>query len=218
MSTSLPFHLKYRPPNLDKIIGHEKIVTRLKGIIESKRIPNAILLTGPSSAGKTTLARAFVASLFGVESIEKGHRDFHEMNAADTRGIEDIRDLIKVSKLSPSVAPRRVFLIDECLDGDTEVEVLPGEFVKIKDLVRNKSATHVLSFNQETNQRELKEIISKMETTKESYYEITLEDGTLFKCSDNHKWWVANKQCWLRTDEIEEGDSVLGEAFDNTAD
>ncbi len=110
---SLPFHLKYRPTNLDTLIGHEKIVTRLKGVIASKRIPNAILLTGPSSAGKTTIARAFVASLFGLDTIGGGHRDFHEFNAADTRGIDDIRDLLRVSKQMPSSAPKRVILIDE---------------------------------------------------------------------------------------------------------
>lgn len=109
-----PFDDKYRPKTLDKIIGHEKVVQRLQGIISSKKYPNAMLFVGPSSAGKTTLARAFVASLFGVESVESGNvHDFHELNGADARGIDDVRDLLKVASLKPRIAPRRVFLIDE---------------------------------------------------------------------------------------------------------
>ncbi len=106
------FHLKYRPTTLDRIIGHDKAVTRLQGIISSGKIPNAILFTGPSSAGKTTLARAFTASLFEVEKVE-GHRDFKELNAADSRGIDDIRELTQLAKLSPHSAPKRVILVDE---------------------------------------------------------------------------------------------------------
>jgi DNA polymerase III gamma/tau subunit len=106
------FDEKYRPKTLEKLIGHEKSVTRLKGIIASKKYPNALLFVGPSSAGKTTLARAFVASLFGVDNLNQ-HADFHELNAADKRGIDDVRELLKVANLRPRTAPKRVFLIDE---------------------------------------------------------------------------------------------------------
>lgn len=106
------FDEKYRPKTLDRLLGHEKSVTRLKGIISSKKYPNAILFVGPSSAGKTTLARAFVASLFGTDNVSN-HTDFHELNAADKRGIDDVRELLKVANLKPRTAPKRVFLIDE---------------------------------------------------------------------------------------------------------
>jgi len=110
---SQPFHTKYRPKTLDRIIGQEALVNRLKGIVSSKKIPNAMLFVGPSSAGKTTLARAFTAELFGVKDLA-GSSDYHEINAADSRGIDDLRDLLKITKLKPRVAPRRVVLIDEC--------------------------------------------------------------------------------------------------------
>lgn len=110
-----PLDEKYRPKTLDRVIGHEKVVQRLQGIISSKKYPNAMLFAGPSSAGKTTLARAFVASLFGIESVGSGLSlpDYHEINAADTRSIDDMRQLLSVAKLKPREAPRRVFLIDE---------------------------------------------------------------------------------------------------------
>lgn len=108
------FDEKYRPRNLDKIIGHEKVVTRMKGIIASKKYPNAMLLVGPSSAGKTTIARAFVASLFGVDYIDgKNNVDYAEINLSDKRGIDDVREVLKVATYKPRVAPRRVILLDE---------------------------------------------------------------------------------------------------------
>lgn len=108
------FDEKYRPGNLDRIIGHDQAVTRLKGIIKSKKFPNAILFVGPSSVGKTTLARAFVASLFGVDKLGQNDvLDFHEMNAAERRGIDDVRELLKVANLKPQRGVKRVFLIDE---------------------------------------------------------------------------------------------------------
>jgi DNA polymerase III subunit gamma/tau len=113
MSSNQPFHTKYRPRTLDKVIGQEKIVERLTGIVKSKKVPNALLFVGPSSAGKTTLARAFTAELFGVKDLS-GSQDYHEINAADSRGIDDLRDLLKISKLKPRIAPRRVILVDEC--------------------------------------------------------------------------------------------------------
>jgi len=110
MSDSLA--LKYRPRNLDKVIGHTTHVERLQGIIASKKYPSTILFVGPSSAGKTTLARAFTASLFGVKQIT-GHPDYKELNSSDSRGIDDVRDILRVAKLRPRTAPKRVILLDE---------------------------------------------------------------------------------------------------------
>lgn len=106
------FHTKYRPKTLDRVIGQEAAVTRLQSIVASGKVPNAMLFAGPSSAGKTTLARAFTASLFGVKSLT-GHPDYTELNAADSRGIDDVRDMLKVARLRPRQAKKRVILLDE---------------------------------------------------------------------------------------------------------
>jgi len=63
---------KYRPKTLERVIGHEVVVTQLQGMIASKKLPKTLLFMGPSSAGKTTLGRAFSANLFGVDSLA-GH-------------------------------------------------------------------------------------------------------------------------------------------------
>lgn len=112
MSAEDDFSNKYRPQTLDRMLGNEQVVTRLKGIVASGRIPKAILLTGRSSAGKTTGARCFVADLFKVPTLAN-HTDYHESNAADARGIDDLREVLKVARLKPRSGIRRVFMVDE---------------------------------------------------------------------------------------------------------
>jgi DNA polymerase III gamma/tau subunit len=103
---------KYRPKTLERVIGHEVVVTQLQGMIASKKLPKTLLFMGPSSAGKTTLGRAFSANLFGVDSLA-GHPDYLEINAANARKIEDMRQLLSVVKLKPMRGVRRVILLDE---------------------------------------------------------------------------------------------------------
>ncbi len=105
-------HTKYRPRTLDRIIGQERVVTRLKGIVKTGKCPGSMLFVGSSSAGKTTMARAFTADLFGVKNID-GHPDYLEINAANARTIDDMRQLLKVATLKPRLAPKRVILLDE---------------------------------------------------------------------------------------------------------
>lgn len=107
----MSLHNNYRPQNLSRIIGHETHVTRLKGIVASGKHPSAIALFGPTSAGKTTLARAFAADLNGLKTIT-GSRDYMEMNASADRSIDDIRQLNQQAKFRPQ-NKKRVICIDE---------------------------------------------------------------------------------------------------------
>ena len=102
------FHRKWRPTTLEKLIGHETAITRLRGMLE--RPPAALLITGPSSAGKTTLARAFAAAVNG-KPVEQ-QMGYKEINAADQRGIDDMRELIKISRFRTS-DKQRFIIIDE---------------------------------------------------------------------------------------------------------
>ncbi len=44
---------------LSEFLGNERIVTALRGALHSKRVPHALLFTGPRGVGKFTLARMF---------------------------------------------------------------------------------------------------------------------------------------------------------------
>lgn len=124
--------LKYRPKKIEDIVGQAHVVTQLKGILKSKRIPNTILLTGPSGTGKTTISR-IIARYVNCKTFnacgecasckyEKDHPDVTEMNMADTRGIDDIRNLVLAARNMPSMGGKRVFIIDE-IHGATSAAV-----------------------------------------------------------------------------------------------
>jgi len=106
-----PLHTKYRPATLDEVIGHEKAVTTLRGYVKTGKYPSAIALFGPTSVGKTTLARAFAATVLGAST--KGNPDYTEVNGSSERSIDDIRQLIQESRLRPTSGVRRIICVDE---------------------------------------------------------------------------------------------------------
>ena len=79
--------LKYRPKNLDELIGQTHILNGdavLRKLIESDTLPHTFFY-GPPGCGKTTLARIIAQEL---------KRPFYEMNAT-TLKIEDLRKIFK---------------------------------------------------------------------------------------------------------------------------
>jgi len=90
---TLPWTEKYRPKSLDEIINQEEVVSSLKNIVRTKAVPH-ILLVGPPGVGKTATAHAFARDLFGPNYIEDGY--FLEINASDERGIQTIREKVKM--------------------------------------------------------------------------------------------------------------------------
>lgn len=54
---------KYRPQTFGSVVGQEHITRALARSILRKRVPHALLLTGPRGVGKTTTARIFARAL-----------------------------------------------------------------------------------------------------------------------------------------------------------
>ena len=103
-----PFEIKYRPTDFDEIMGNKETVQAIKDKLGQPNCPHTFLFCGPSGTGKTTLAR-IVRKKFGC-----GDMDFVELNAANTRGIDTIREIYNTSGFAPSSGKCRVYLIDEC--------------------------------------------------------------------------------------------------------
>lgn len=109
----------YRPRKLEEVVGQPGAVKQLQELIAKKRLPHAILFHGPSGTGKTTLARILRKAL-GVADTEY---DYVEINAADARGIDDIRKIDRDMSLAGfGQSNRRMYTIDEAhkLTGDAQ--------------------------------------------------------------------------------------------------
>jgi DNA polymerase III subunit gamma/tau len=105
----MSLYLDYRPPTFEGIIGNANIVSTLVTMLSNKnKCPHAFLLIGPTGCGKTTIAR-IIATQLGAKGS-----DINETNAADLRGIDNIRDIIMKTGYRPIESPCRVWIIDEC--------------------------------------------------------------------------------------------------------
>lgn len=108
----MSLHIKQRPLSFDDVVGEANApaINSLKALFNRQKedIPHAFLFTGPSGCGKTTLAR-IVAMELGCSE-----QDFIEMDSAQFRGIDTIRDLRRQAQLRPLDGDCRVYLLDEC--------------------------------------------------------------------------------------------------------
>lgn len=106
---NLPLHIKYRPDNLEAVIGQAAAVKSLKANLKSKTINHSFLFTGPSGCGKTTFAR-ILAGMFGCSP-----NNILEANAADTNGIDDIRKITSTLQYQGfGDNPNKMIILDEC--------------------------------------------------------------------------------------------------------
>ena len=100
--------VKHRPKMFKEFYGNENTIKSLRTLCEREDMPHTILFTGPSGCGKTTLARILKSFL------KCSDFDFTENNAADFRGIDSVRDILRQMQLAPMNSPCRIWLLDEC--------------------------------------------------------------------------------------------------------
>ncbi len=102
---------KYRPQTFEGFKGQEKIVERVKAMVDQKNIGN-FLFAGPAGVGKSSMALIIAKTLFG----EYWKQNFLEMNASDDRGIDIVRNEIKDFARLKSIGhvPFKIIFLDEC--------------------------------------------------------------------------------------------------------
>lgn len=104
----MSLYLKYRPGALEDLYGNQNTIAEAEGILESKDRAHAYLIQGDTGCGKTTLGR-IIATKVGCKGA-----DFREVDSADFRGIDTIREIRKQMQFKPLEGTCRVWLIDEC--------------------------------------------------------------------------------------------------------
>jgi len=98
-----------RPSKLDDLVGNVATIGALSSMLRkpSELRPHTILLKGPSGCGKTTIAR-ILAVEFGSSQLGT-----YEINAADTRGIDEARKISSGAKFSSFGGVSKTYIINE---------------------------------------------------------------------------------------------------------
>ena len=124
---------KYRPTSFDDLIGQDTMVRILRNAFATGRVAHAFMLTGVRGVGKTTTARIIARALNCVGPDGTGgptadpcgvcanclailaerEPDVFEMDAASRTGVDDVREIIEVSRSRPMTVRTKVFIIDE---------------------------------------------------------------------------------------------------------
>jgi replication factor C small subunit len=104
-----PWTEKYRPQRLSEVVGRDIIVKRLSSYVEKKNMPH-LLFAGPAGVGKTTCALCLAHEFFG----ENWRQNFQETNASDERGINMVREKIKLfARTMPIGGNFKIIFLDE---------------------------------------------------------------------------------------------------------
>jgi len=120
-----------RPKGLSQLVGQRTMLDALRKQMAT-RPPQSFLLSGASGTGKTSLARILAMS-FQCEhqqqwgdpcnacwakepNLEQGTWSYfsvHEINSAETGGVEELEKIVELSRFRPTVGQRRVIILDE---------------------------------------------------------------------------------------------------------
>lgn len=118
---------KYRPRRFEDLVGQDHVVATIRGMLQTGRINQTLLVHGPWGSGKTTTAR-LISRYLNCQGTDREpldepcgtcrscryNVDVEEINAASDGGIDTIRNLIARAEMNPiSGGKYNVFVLDE---------------------------------------------------------------------------------------------------------
>lgn len=122
----LALYRKYRPKELDEVVGQSEIKKILASSVKNGTISHAYLFSGPRGTGKTTMAKILAKMVNCLDPVDGNacnkcesclsilnSNDVIEIDAASNNGVDEIRELREKANLIPSNAKYKVYIIDE---------------------------------------------------------------------------------------------------------
>jgi len=108
---TLPWVEKYRPRLLSDVVGNADTIARLQVIAQHGNMPN-LIIAGPPGTGKTTSVMALAREMLG-DGVDSA---VLELNASDARGIDVVRNKIKMfaqQKVTLPPGRHKLIILDE---------------------------------------------------------------------------------------------------------
>jgi len=102
----MQLNLKYRPTKFSELVGNETAIRKL--LEKYPDWPSTFLFTGDPGIGKTTLARCI------AEQLDVKSSNYHEIDAGQDRGIDNIRRIINSASARPLAGKNKIYIFDEC--------------------------------------------------------------------------------------------------------
>lgn len=107
------FATKYRPILPKDLVGQKDAKLQIKGMIKEGKLPKALLITGPTSAGKTTIARILARLVNKTKEVNQ-QNDIFEYNIGTNGNMEDIRTMVNNMRYLPmNPNHKKIFILDE---------------------------------------------------------------------------------------------------------
>ncbi len=124
---SLALYREFRPTTFKQVIGQNHITRTLSNQVKSGELTHAYLFTGTRGTGKTSCAKIFSKAINCLspedgspcgkcsvcEALNLPNTDVLEIDAASNNRVDEIRDLRERVKYPPTIARKKVYIIDE---------------------------------------------------------------------------------------------------------
>ena len=107
--------VKYRPHVFEDALDQKSVIEIMRKQLETRKFTNCYLFAGASGCGKTTLARIF------ANEINRHEGNPIEIDGASNNGVENVRNIIEEANSRSIDSEYKIFIIDECVTGDTEI-------------------------------------------------------------------------------------------------
>lgn len=92
--------------------------------------------------------------------------------------------------------------VDGCCDANTIITTEDGEKT-IKEIVDSSYKGKILSFNIESQQPEMKKVIShSVMNNNNDWYDIELDNGSIIKLTGNHKVWIPKIHAYRKVENL----------------
>jgi len=121
---------KYRPASFDEVVGQDINIKIIKNFFDSDSLPQSLILTGNHGIGKTSIARLIAQSLNCKNNENNKFKpcnncdncfeikqsrsiDVIELDGASNNGVDEIRQIKKMSNYQPTKSKNKVYIIDE---------------------------------------------------------------------------------------------------------